>query len=111
MMINRPGFIVAYILPLDINYGNGNGREWEYQQSFPPIASLLCTLPRRVEAQVVWSKVEFDSTKPGPSESTSWALPVRRKTIDGRSKATLMIYVRGQLVYFVDDACDNAKSQ
>ena len=49
--------------------------------------TVLCTLPRRVEAQFVWLEVEFDSTKPGPSRSTSWALPVRRETVDSCSEA------------------------
>jgi len=28
------------ILPVDIDYGNRNGREWEYQRSFPPTVSV-----------------------------------------------------------------------
>ena len=43
---------------------------------FTPLGTVLRTLPRRVEAEIVLLEVELNRSKPGSSWSTRWATPV-----------------------------------
>ena len=49
---------------------------------FTPLGTVLRTLPRRVEAEIVLLEVELNRSKPGSSWSTRWATPVHRQTAD-----------------------------
>jgi len=47
--------------------------EHSHHHKLTPFWTVLCPLPRQVEAQVVRLEVEFDGTEPGPPWSTSCA--------------------------------------
>ena len=58
---------------------------------FTPLGTVLRTLPRRVEAEIVLLEVELNRSKPGSSWSTRWAMPVNRQTTDGCSQSTCVV--------------------
>ena len=64
---------------------------------FTPLGTVLRTLPRRVEAEMVLLEVELNRSKPGSSWSTRWATPVHRQTTDGwlRNKYLITVATMG----------------
>ena len=55
---------------------------------FTPLGTVLRTLPRRVEAEIVLLEVELNRSKPSSSWSARWTTPVHRQTTDGCSQST-----------------------
>jgi len=77
--------------PRSSSSGDMPFQEHSCLHDFLPLMSVLRTLPHRMEADFALADVQFDCAKPSPPRSTSSAMPLGWRTVDGCPKSMWVV--------------------